>query len=609
MRLGGPLGAARRHIGAKIVGPYLVLMVLLAFLGTFVVVRQVSNSLEQRFENQLLDAGTAVNQTVLKVEQEQTELIRLMANAEGVADAIQKHDAAALQLLLVPLQVNSRYTMAEVIDAQGAQLLALRPSEGPYAKAFDPNAGSWPISQWVLEGRTDDFGTKFSELVDTSFGRVLYSAGPVHGADGSVVGVVLVGLPLDDLLARLTKDTLANVSLYDQNGGLLASTLPVTKPESMAIITPDYFKGVTQGSVVQRTVSAGGSDYLELIGGLVVRDQVAAGMGVALPTGYIHQSSARTRLLLSVFFSVVVVAVLCIGVTLAKRITRPINVLVEACRRVAQGEFEQPVQVRSQDETGILANTFNDMVGGLRERDFIRETFGRYMSKQVADEVLAGGVKLGGERKEVTLLMSDIRSFTTLSETMTPEALVDFLNRYFGVMVSCVLEHDGVVDKYMGDAILAVFGAPIRSGNHAEQAALAALDMRRHLTLFNAELVAIGHEPIRIGIGINTGPVVAGNIGSEARMEYTVIGDAVNATQRIEDLTKEFKTDILISDTSLAGLEQVFETGEPHHVTLRGRTHETAIYPLVGPRAAPMPHVEDVQPPAPGSEPSSVHLS
>jgi adenylate cyclase len=557
-------------------------MFVLAALGTFVVVRQVSNSLEQRFENQLLDAGTNVNQTVLKVEQEQAELIRLMANSEGVANAISSHDSAALQQLLVPLQVNSRYSLADVLDAGGQEVLALRPSDGPLARAFDPATGTWDISQAVLSGRADDFGNKYSQLVTTSFGTVLYTAGPVVTPQGDIAGAILVGLPAADLLARLTKDNLAKVSLYDAGGQALETDLPVDRDEQLRLPDASYLVSVKQGSVMQRTVTAGGADYLELVGGLVVRDQIVAGMGVALPTDYIHQSSARTRLLLELLFSVVVVLVIAIGIVLARRITSPIGVLVDACRRVARGDFDQDVHVAAQDETGILASTFNDMVGGLRERDFIRDTFGRYMSKQVAERVLSGDLKLGGERRDVTLLMSDIRSFTTLSETMEPEQLVEFLNRYFATMVDCVVEHDGVVDKYMGDAILAVFGAPITDPDHAKKAALAALEMRQHLLAFNAELVANSHEPIRIGIGINTGPVVAGNIGSEVRMEYTVIGDTVNATQRIEDLTKEVKTDILVSDTSLACMDGAFAVGEPRFVTLRGRTHSTGIYPLVG---------------------------
>jgi adenylate cyclase len=191
-------------------------------------------------------------------------------------------------------------------------------------------------------------------------------------------------------------------------------------------------------------------------------------------------------------------------------------------------------------------------------------------------------VKLGGETRELTMLMSDIRGFTTLSETMTPENLVAFLNRYFTEMIECVMAHDGVVDKFMGDAILVVYGAPVRDPDHPLKALLTALDMRQKLVKLNEELIAEGHVPIRIGIGVNTGQAITGNIGSEVRMEYTVIGDTVNATQRTEDLTKEFKTDILVSDATMARLDGRFILGEPHNITLRGRTQESHIYPVIG---------------------------
>jgi adenylate cyclase len=455
-------------------------------------------------------------------------------------------------------------------------------------QAFDPDAGQWEISRWVLQGRTDAFGNKYSQLVETSFGPVLYTGGPIRGDDGSVVGAVLIGLPIDEFLARLTKDNLAHVTIYEADGGPLHTTLPVALDDpALQVTNPAYLARVRTGSVFLRTIQAGGTEYLELVGGLVIRDQISHGLGVAVPTSYIHESSARTRLMLSLLFSGVVVAVLFIGLLLAGRITAPIRILVEACRRVAEGDFAQQVHVGAQDETGILADTFNDMVGGLRERDLIRDTFGRYMSPEVAEQVLHSEIKLGGETREVTLLMSDIRDFTGRSETMTPEQLITFLNRYFQIMVGCVIDHRGIVDKFMGDAILAVFGAPIVHEGHATEAALAALDMRAQLKMLNQDLIGEGYPPLRIGVGINTGEVVTGNLGSEARMEYTVIGDAVNATQRIEDLTKEFKTDILVADTTLAKLADEFEMGEPHYVTLRGRHAETAVYPLIGLRPSP----------------------
>jgi adenylate cyclase len=206
------------------------------------------------------------------------------------------------------------------------------------------------------------------------------------------------------------------------------------------------------------------------------------------------------------------------------------------------------------------------------------------MTQQVSDAILKGDVQLGGETRELTMFMSDIRSFTTLSETMKPADLVAFLNRYFTAMIDCVMAHDGVVDKFMGDAILVVYGAPVRDPKHPVKAVLTALDMRERMVTFNEELGLEGHPPIRIGIGINTGEAITGNIGSSVRMEYTVIGDAVNATQRTEDLTKDFKTDILISDRTAAELDGRFILGEPHHITLRGRTQESLIYPVLGMR-------------------------
>jgi class 3 adenylate cyclase len=555
-------------------------MFLVAALATVVVTRLVSSSLEQRFANQLLDAGKSVNDDVLKVEQEQVELLRLMTNAQGVPAAIKRSDSTFLQQALIPLQVNSGYDLVDVVDLTGSEVLAIRPPSGPLAAAFDDSIGQWEIVRQTLQGASDDFGDKYSDLVSASYGYVFYTASPVRAEDGTVAGSILVGLPGDQLLQRLTKDTLASVSLYDAKGKLLQTTLPGQDP-SLNLSTDRYLQQVAEGNVTERSIKAAGKEYMELVGGLVVRDKVAAGLGVALPTDYITSSSQRTRLLLIVLFSTVVVLVIIVALTLARRLTGPILTLVQACMRVARGSLDEHVTVNTSDETRVLADSFNDMIIGLRDRAFVREAFGKYMSAQVSEAILSGDLKLGGERRLVTLLMSDIRSFTTLSETMRPEDLVAFLNRYFETMVECIVQNEGVVDKYMGDAILAVYGAPILNEQHARCAALTALQMREHLRRFNEELLAEGHQPIRIGIGINTGEVIAGNIGSEVRMEYTVIGDTVNATQRIEDLTKEVHTDILISETSLALLDDAFIVGPAHKTVLRGRSQETLIYPLI----------------------------
>jgi class 3 adenylate cyclase len=580
----GLVGFLTGRISVKIVVPFIVVMFVLAIGGSYVVLNLVTGSLVEKFTSQLLDAGKNVNDAIIKVEGQQLELLRLMTNTEGVDTALQAGDAPTLQKLLVPLQANSTFNFVDVIDTSGKQVLALRPNDPKFTSALDPDIANWDVTQKSLSGEGDSYGNKWTELVTTSFGAMVYTGGPVTDTNNQVVGAILVGIPFDDLIKQLTKDVVANVTVYTTDGKVFGTSLAVQGTDQDLALDQTTLEKVfgADPQTVQRPINVNGQGYMELVGGLVVRDKVAGGLGVAIPTNQIDKSGEQTRTQLTIMFTIVTLAILAIGLFQARRISSPINTLVQACRAVAHGDLEHQVNVKAKDETGVLAHNFNQMIEGLKERDKIRDTFGRYMTQQVSDAILKGDVKLGGETRELTMLMSDIRGFTTLSETMTPEDLVAFLNRYFTEMIECVMAHDGVVDKFMGDAILVVYGAPVTDPEHPIKAVLTALDMRQKLVRFNEELISEGHVPIRIGIGVNTGEAVTGNIGSEVRMEYTVIGDTVNATQRTEDLTKEFKTDILVSDSTMARLDGRFILGEPHHITLRGRSAESLIYPVIG---------------------------
>src|SRR5581483_10862171 len=515
------------RIDVKIVAPFIFVMVVLGIGASFVVLNLLSSSVAQRFQSQLVDAGKIVNDGIIKVESQQLELLRLMSNTEGVDVALQNGDAPTLQKLLLPLQANSTFSFVDVVDTSGKQVLALRPSDDQYLQALDPDIGNWNVTQQSLANQADNFGNKYTELISTSYGSFVYTGGPVLDQNNQVVGAILVGKPFDELLTQLTKDVLASVTVYRPDGSLFGSSFNPQPGDTPLQLDQSTISQVfsTTPKTVQRPLTIGGTGYMELVGGLVIRDKVAYGLGVALAKSDIDRAASESRIQLTIMFMAVTAVVLAIGLVLAKRISTPIGVLVRACQMVARGEFGERVEVKARDETGVLAHTFNQMIDGLKERDRIRDTFGRYMTQQVSDAILKGDVKLGGETRELTLFMSDIRSFTTLSESMKPEDLVAFLNRYFSAMIDCVMAHDGVVDKFMGDAILVVYGAPVRDPEHPVKAVLTALDMRAKLLEFNQQLIEEGQNPIRIGIGVNTGPAVTGNIGSEVRMEYTVIGD------------------------------------------------------------------------------------
>ncbi|MBO7613299.1 MAG: adenylate/guanylate cyclase domain-containing protein, partial [Treponema sp.] len=229
---------------------------------------------------------------------------------------------------------------------------------------------------------------------------------------------------------------------------------------------------------------------------------------------------------------------------------RPLKKLTESANEISKGNYDVATKICSNDEMGILGDSFNAMAKSLKEKEFMRDTFGKIVTPQVRDYLLSGNASLGGQNLDVTVMFCDIRGFTTLSEHMKPEEVVSLLNSYFTGLEKCIASHGGVINKYIGDAVMALFGAPVPSSTHAMDAYLAALDMRKSLVEMNKGFVQKGMPEIHFGIGLHSGPVLAGNIGASSRMEYTVIGDTVNTASRIEGLCKNYKTDLLISQST-----------------------------------------------------------
>jgi adenylate cyclase len=215
-----------------------------------------------------------------------------------------------------------------------------------------------------------------------------------------------------------------------------------------------------------------------------------------------------------------------------------------------------------------------------REKRKMKRLFGQYVSKDVYEQLVANPdlARLGGQRRQMTVLFSDIRGFTTVSEKGQPEEIVAILNEYFSRMVAIVFDHKGTLDKFVGDMVMALFGAPLADPNHAEHAVDAALEMIRELNQLNEKWAAEGRPALDIGIGISTGPMIAGNIGSEAIMSYTVIGDAVNLGARLESLNKEYGTRIIISEATRDALPGRYVLRSLGDVVVKGKTKPVAIF-------------------------------
>jgi adenylate cyclase len=214
----------------------------------------------------------------------------------------------------------------------------------------------------------------------------------------------------------------------------------------------------------------------------------------------------------------------------------------------------------------------------------LKSTMYRYMTQELAEQLMENpdAAKMGGDRKEVTVLFSDIRSYTTLTESLQAEEVVDMLNKYFEAMVDAVFTYKGTLDKYIGDAIMAVYGSPLPLKEHEWMAVQTALEMRRRLALFNAEREASGQIPIRIGIGLNSDSVISGNIGSSKRMEFTAIGDGVNLGSRLEAASKLYGTDIVISESTYRPCADRIVVRELDFITVKGKTKPVSVYELLG---------------------------
>jgi len=234
---------------------------------------------------------------------------------------------------------------------------------------------------------------------------------------------------------------------------------------------------------------------------------------------------------------------------------KPLEKLTYSANEISKSNYDCKTVICSNDEMGILGDSFNVMAKSLKEKEFMRDTFGKIVTPQVRDYLLGGNVALGGETLDVTVMFCDIRGFTSMSENMEPQKIVMLLNEYFTGLEKCITAHNGVINKYIGDAVMALFGAPIRSSTHANDAFEAALDMRKALVDINSKFSEMGFPQVRFGIGLHSGPVLAGNIGAINRMEYTVIGDTVNTASRIEGLCKYYKTDLLISQSTASMIE------------------------------------------------------
>jgi len=369
--------------------------------------------------------------------------------------------------------------------------------------------------------------------------------------------------------------------LVDRQGNLLAHTDAGRVGENVSNlpVVKELLSGTKPQNLVPYNDPATGESRLASY-----RTVGFAGLGVVaeLPEALAYQAANTMEHRAMLVGLVILFLAFWAGYLYSETISAPIRKLVDAAQRIASGDFKINLRVKGRDEVATLSNAFNEMAKGLEERDRVKDTFNKFHNKEIAEKLLSGEVKLGGERKEATVFFSDVRGFTAMSESMEPEQVVEMLNEYMTRMVSIIRKNHGIVDKYVGDAIMALWGVPIGGGDDIYNAVRTCLTMREDLSKLNELRISRGQSPLRIGMGLNMGPVIAGNIGSVEKMEYTVIGDTVNLASRMESMTKEYGTDFLIPKSIYDRVKDRFVFEKCKSARVKGKSTEIEIYKVRG---------------------------
>lgn len=417
--------------------------------------------------------------------------------------------------------------------------------------------------------------------------------------------MITIGIPLiRDEQGKITHIALADVSLapfekpftdpsertqylIDRNGDLLAHK---DEQKAMARLNmgkyPIVQKAMTQKSPQFQTKFLNPDNEKDYFGASVKTSYGATVISQTSEETILEVSNEVKRRAIFVAGSAISMAIFFIFL-FSMTLTSPIEKLAEMINLVSKGNFNVKARaaVRSHDEVGDLAEAFDHMTEGLKERDKVKSLFSKFHGSSVAEDLINKDIGVGGQTKEVVVFFSDIRGFTAFSEKRSPEEVVEMLNEYFGVMVKIINSHGGVVDKFIGDAIMAVWGAPKSSDRDAHQAVRACLEMRRALEELNERRIARSQPPINIGMGLHAGKAISGTIGSDERMEYTVIGNTVNTASRIEASTKAFGADLLISDTVIERIGEDFKTELAGAAEVKGRSEALKMFKVRGYRA------------------------
>ncbi len=551
----------------KLLWRFVVVVALAQVLTWFVVSRFHDYQAREEIEKDLQQAARGLDRVV---DERNALLAAAAATAARAYEFKQlfagEIDVPTLRSALPSLQIGTRADVVSALTPRG-ELITSTAKSGADGRVYEQLAA---LADNSPKSTATGYGYIDGQLY--SFSLALVRA-------PEDVAWLAIGFRIDDLFARTRRDeTRIDLSFFDHEGRPLATSLSESSARSLAGALGRLPDSLQVNQVVEVPVAGERA--------LVITRRIAAGEGrfARLVLQYsldakLEPANTVERTMLQVAVGALALAAY-LSLGFSRQLTQPIVELVGQTQRIARGDYTVRPTVHRADELGRLSAAFDDMARGLAERDRVRDLLDKNVSPEVAAQLLRDGAALGGEERAVTILFADLRGFTTLSEKMPPRDLLTLLNRYLDRMSAAIEAQGGVIDKFIGDAIMALFGAPVAQGDAADRAIAAAIAMEHALVALNAELAAEGRAPLAIGVGINTARVVAGNIGSHRRLNYSVIGDGVNLAARFQSLTRtpEYRTNIIVSAATLEAARAPVGHRPLGSVNVKGRAEPVEIF-------------------------------
>jgi adenylate cyclase len=574
----------RRRLRTKIFLPYSALIVAILLATLWVTGAAVSGWVERSLKRQFDATGDVYRGLMAERAARLLGETSLLAGDFALKRAIATYDPATLLSVAQNHRDRIGVTLLWITDENGHLLAA----SGRAPNAHEPVTTLAPLAEAMSNSEAPAVA-----VTEVGHGLVQLVAVPVFGPDP--IGYLLAGEAIDDATAQQLQANSGPAVSFLTSAHLFATSWPAAERDQLfpggAVGLPALQAQLARANATpdaERStflLSLRGDRLLSIL--IPVEAQLPEPLFVLVQDSYDRALGPLAALprWVAVIGAAALLGALLVGRVIAGGIASPVQALVGAMRRVLTGDFSQRLGLQREDEIGFLAHSFNEMVAGLAERERIKDTFGSFVSRDVAAAVLGGQLPLDGERRDVTVLFQDVRGFTTIAEQTDARMLVRIVNRLFAEMAAAVEAQGGIIRVFTGDGVMALFGAPVAYSDHAARAVRAGLDMLARLPAMNAQLEGEHLPALRIGVGIASGEVIVGRMGADQRSEYNVVGDAANLASRVEGLNKELGTALLISAATAARLGAGFVLGRRAVLAVKGKEHPVEVVEVLG--AAP----------------------